>query len=231
MDEREDISSLVHHAIVRRLIGSGECPSIGELARSLGIDQAEVRDALRALEDAHGIVLDPADGTPWVVHPFSCTPTGTYVDGGTRGWWAPCLWCGLGVAALVGGDVRIHARLGGEAESLVIDVRDGHPTDTDVCCVHFAVPPRDAWRNVHAHCAMLLPFRARADVREWAGRHALPFGEVITLDQTAALARAWYGHHADRGWHKWTVAEAQSIFDAVGLRSAFWNLQTRTGSF
>src|SRR5262249_57149373 len=33
-----------------------------------------------------------------------------------RGWWAPCIWCALGVAALVGEDVVIHSRIGGEAE-------------------------------------------------------------------------------------------------------------------
>ena len=28
-----------------------------------------------------------------------------------------------------------------------------------------------AWNNVHAHCAMLLPFRSEQEVREWSVRH------------------------------------------------------------
>jgi hypothetical protein len=78
---------------------------------------------------------------------------------------------------------------------------------------------------------MLLPFRTEQDAHDWSQRHGLPFGEVISLDQTAALARIWYGRHADRDWHKWTVAEAQSIFHDVGLRSPFWNLGYQDGRF
>jgi hypothetical protein len=166
-----------------------------------------------------------------LIHPFSLTPTSTYIQGARHGWWAPCLWCGFGVAALAGGEVRIHARIGGESEPVVITVRDGHPVENGDCCVHFAIPPRSAWNNVHAHCAMLLPHRSENDARHWSARHGLPMGEVVSLDATAALARAWYGRHADRDWHKWTMEEAQAIFHSVGLRSDFWDLGGRHGRF
>jgi hypothetical protein len=230
MDEGYKAGVALHHVIIRTLIDTGACPSNAELQTRAGIAETLVLDALRKLEEIHGVVLHPAECTPWVIHPFSLTPTSTYVEGKNHGWWAPCLWCGFGVATLAGGEVQIHTRLGGEARSVVINVKDGHPTDAEYC-VHFAIPPRNAWNNVHAHCAMLLPFRNEQDARDWSTRHRLPFGEVVSLDTTAALARMWYRRHADRDWQKWTVAEAQSIFDSVGLRSTFWNLDQQSGRF
>lgn len=230
MNNQDNLSTALHHMIVRALIDTGACPSNTELQAMAGIDETLLKDALRKLEEIHGLVLHPTDCAPWVVHPFSLTPTGTFIEGEKHGWWAPCLWCGLGVASLAGGPVEIHSRLGGEAHPVVINVKDGHPTDSEYS-VHFAIPPRNAWNNVHAHCAMLLPFRSEQAARDWSARHKLPFGEVISLDTTAALARAWYGRHADRDWHKWTVAEAESIFNAVGLRSTFWSLAQQSGRF
>jgi hypothetical protein len=38
------------------------------------------------------------------------------------------------------------------------------------------------------------------------------------------LGRVWYGRHLDRDWRKWTVPEAQAVFDQVGLTGDFWRL-------
>jgi Alkylmercury lyase len=49
-----------------------------------------------------------------MIHPFSLSPTGTWVQQGEQGWWAPCIWCGFGIAALAGENAVIHARIGAE---------------------------------------------------------------------------------------------------------------------
>jgi hypothetical protein len=142
------------------------------------------------------------------------------------------LWCGLGVASLVGGEVVVHTRLGGEAEAIAIPVTDGRPrAGSPALCAHFPAPPRFAWDNVHHFCARLLPFRNAGAVETWCARHGLPRGEVLPLDQLAELARRWYGGHARPDWRKWTVAEAASIFRACGLTGEFWQLETRAGAF
>jgi hypothetical protein len=164
-------------------------------------------------------------------HPFSVTPTIHWVQGQRGGWWAPCVWCALGVAAIVGGEVRIHTRIGGESEALTIPVIDGEPTGVDGVFVHFAIPPARAWDNVHQHCSMVLPFRSPEEIRAWCERHRLPSGEPVPLPQVARLARLWYGSHGDPDWHKWTVAEAQDIFHEAGLRSDFWDLGAKRGKF
>ena len=149
---------------------------------------------------------------------------------GNRGWWAPCCWCALGIAALVGGDVVIHARIGGEAEDIDIRVTDGVVQTRDLWA-HFPEPPRLAWGNVHHFCARLLPFHKPEDVTAWTDCHALPLGAVVPLPQLADLAGRWYGAHADAAWRKWTMAEAAEILRASGLTGPFWSLEVRDGAF
>ena len=176
------------------------------------------------------MVLHPHICEPWIIHPFSLTPALNYVQSANGGWWAPCIWCAFGVAALAGGCVEIHARLAGETSPLVVQVRDGEPAAADLV-VHFAIPPRRAWDNVHQHCGLVLPFRNADEIGPWCGRHRQPEGEAVPIAQVARLAKLWYGRHADADWRKWTVAEAQQIFTQAALVSPFWDLGAQTGRF
>lgn len=227
----EKALSLVHHELIQSLIETGTCPNRSELAESLDMSVAEIEQLLSELSETHGIVLHPHLCEPWVVHPFSTTPTAHWVEGSNASWWAPCIWCALGIATLVGADTRIHTRIGAEAEPLVIRVLDGRPVDVENVWVHFAIPPACAWQNVHQHCSMVLPFRSREEIHAWCERYRLPHGEDVLLRQVAELAQAWYHTYADRNWHKWTIAEAQSIFERSGLVSSFWDLKERAGRF
>lgn len=223
-----DTDSLVHHAFVRSLLDSGRIATVAEAAARLSVDANVVRASLRRLEATHGVVLHPGSGEPWVIHPFSASPTATWVQGPRVGWWAPCMWCACGVATLARCDVAIHARLAGETEPLVVHVRSGEVVETDIH-VHFACPPRDAWNNVHHFCATVLPFRDPAEVGPWAERHGLPHGAVVPIVQLMSMARLWYGRHADPDWRKWSIREAAEIFSRTGLTGAFWELEGEGG--
>ncbi|HXN46945.1 MAG TPA: organomercurial lyase [Bryobacteraceae bacterium] len=223
--------SRLHHALIRGLIDRGACPANLELASALGLTESELEGQLRDLADIHGIVLDPRACEPWIVHPFSLTPTIHWIEGASHSWWAPCVWCALGVASVAGGDLRIHTRFGAEAETLVIDVAYGRLKAGPEVWVHFAIPPARAWDNVHRHCSLVLPFHSAAEIQDWCGRHGVAFGEAVPLDRVAHLARVWYGAYGDPGWKKWTVAEARKIFTRVGLVSDFWRLEQRAGNF
>jgi len=221
----------LHHQIVRGLVETGSCPTNEMLAHSLRMPREEVESRLRLLADIHGVVLHPYASVPWIVHPFSLVPTLNWVQGQGRGWWAPCIWCALGISVVVGGRTEVHTRLGAEAEPIRISVKDGVPSSQRDAVVHFAIPPAAAWRNVHEHCSLVLPFRSESEIDDWCSRHSLPRGEAVPLPQVADLARKWYGQHAAPDWHKWTVAEAAQIFHSVGLRSAFWNLGDENREF
>lgn len=214
----------VHHALVEPLRRTGRAPARAAVAASLDIGTAELDVVLAALAATHGAVLDPHSGEPWIVHPFSLTPTATWVEHGALGWWAPCPWCAFGIAGLVGGDATIRTRLGGEGEAVAIEVAGGRVVDDDLC-IHFAVPPRDAWANVHRFCATVLPFRRPGDVDRWCERHGIARGATAPIAQVCALGRDWYARHADPDWRKWTGTEADAIFAAVGLTDPFWRFE------
>jgi hypothetical protein len=230
MAEHLQIDGLIHHAIIDRIITSGAAPSAEELGGAFNLSPADVEASLRRLEDNHGIVFHPHSFRPSIIHPFSMSPTATWVQKGIEGWWAPCMWCALGVAVLVGGSVIIHSRLGGELDDFDLEVRDGNPPRSDIL-VHVAVPPRDAWVDVHHFCATLLPFKTEADIDLWSRRHRLSRGMAVPVGVLAELARKWYGKHADKDWRKWTAAEAKQIFDDVGLSGQFWSLDSGPGRF
>jgi hypothetical protein len=47
---------------------------------------------------------------------------------------------------------------------------------------------------------------------------------VLTLDQAARLARAWYGKKLTAGWRRHTAEEAEALFAQLGLDPEFWRL-------
>ena len=225
-----DIETAVHYRYVEPLLATGRIPNSGEVAKRLGVPIEDVRRALRGLADTHGVVLHTHVCEPWVIHPFSASPTATWVESGDRGWWATCMWCACGIATLVGGNAAIHTRIGGEREDIDIHVEKGRVRESDLW-VHFALPPRDAWDCVHHFCATVLPFRSPDDVQAWSDRHGIPMGAVAPTAQVMDLGREWYASHADPDWRKWNVREAAEIFRKVGLVGDFWEIPITEGGF
>jgi len=101
-----DIKAAVHYRYVRPLLATGRIPNSGEVAERLGVP---VEDARPAKPRPHAR-RRPAHTRlrAMVIHPFSATPTATWVESGDRGWWATCMWCACGVATLVGGDATVR---------------------------------------------------------------------------------------------------------------------------
>jgi len=224
------LESEVHRRYVEPILRTGRPPSGRVVAEALGIPLAEVHSVLRTLADGHGLVLHPHVCEPWIVHPFATSPSATWVEGANRGWWAPCMWCAFGIAALADESVTIHSRLGGEREDVDIHVSGGRVVESDLL-VHFAVPPRAAWDNVHHFCATVLPFRTGEEVRDWCARHLIPLGSIIPIQQCADLGHEWYAPYADPDWRKWSVRQASEIFARVGLHDEFWTLPKTDGGF
>ena len=228
--EHVPVESLIHHLVIQGLLDTGRAPTLTELEDRSKLSPTELERALRSLEATHGIVLHPHSCEPWIVHPFSTSPSHTWVATRTRGWWAPCVWCALGISALSDTDTVIHTRIGAEADPLQIRTRSGVPHDSSLW-VHFPEPPRVAWRNVHHFCARLVAFHQPEDAAPWAERHGFPLGQMLPIAQLGDLAQRWYGRHADRHWAKWTITQAREIFTASGLTGPFWELPDAKGKF
>ena len=175
MIEERQLSQL-HYELIQAFIEHGRCPTNSELGSRMGVSPEQLEQLMRSLADIHGVVLQPHICEPWVIHPFSVTPTINWIERAGPSCWAPCVWCALGVTTLVGGNCYIHTRCGAEGEAVVIRVINGQPTGIDNLYVHFAIPPARAWDNVHQHCSMVLLFRSPDDISAWCDRHRLPRG-------------------------------------------------------
>lgn len=79
-----NIETAVHHRYAEPLLSTGRIPNSDEVAERLAVPIEEVQRVLRSLADAHGVVLHTHVCEPWVIHPFSCSPTATWVESGDR---------------------------------------------------------------------------------------------------------------------------------------------------
>ena len=70
----------------------------------------------------------------------------------------------------------------------------------------------------------MLLFRSEQHVDRWCSQWNRPRGGTLTLDQGWKLAKLWYGDRLDDNWRPKTAAEAESVFQQVGLVGEFWQL-------
>jgi hypothetical protein len=67
-------------------------------------------------------------------------------------------------------------------------------------------------------------FRSEEHLSEWLHITGNQRGEVLSLAQTFALAKAWYLDPRAPDWRPRTRAESQAVLASVGLISDFWEL-------
>ena len=65
-------------------------------------------------------------------------------------------------------------------------------------------------------------FRSEEHARRWAQGGS---SDVLTLDQAARLARAWYVKKLTKGWRRHTPEEAEALFADLGFDKEFWRLR------
>jgi hypothetical protein len=213
---------LVRDALTRFLVATSREPSIADLAGATGLPPAGVRKSLMRLEAKRGLVLHPNRPRPWIVHPFSLSPTGCWVQGPERGWWAPCIYCAFGISLCVGQDVIVRTRHGGDADIVEYSVRAGRLEPTDDV-FHFLTPARRWWDNVVFTCATFQPFRGEADVDRWCACHGFDRGFMISVERLFTFALDWYHPHASH-WYPRSPGEVRECFSRHGLVGEFWNV-------
>jgi hypothetical protein len=70
----------------------------------------------------------------------------------------------------------------------------------------------------------MLAFRSEAHVDRWCEEQGIPRGASFGLDTCWRLAKAWFEHRLDPDWHRRTPAEAEALFEKLGLVGDFWRL-------
>lgn len=71
----------------------------------------------------------------------------------------------------------------------------------------------------------MLLFSSEEHVEKWLKNWHLPRGGILSLDQCWRLAQMWYGpDRREPNWRRKTAAEAEAIFNQLGLTAPFWRL-------
>ncbi len=66
-------------------------------------------------------------------------------------------------------------------------------------------------------------FRSEEHARRWQ-KDRTPASNILTLDQAARLAYAWYAKKLEPDWRRHTAAEATALFTELGFDAEFWRL-------
>jgi len=135
----------VRLAVYDAVVASGRAPSPAELGRIAGLDEASAAAALRALADAHVLVLQPGGAIAWAP-PFSAVPAPFRVRAGGASWYAPCAWDAFGIPAALKRDAAIDARCGLSGEPIACGVADGRAYGDGV--IHLLVPAAHFWDDI-----------------------------------------------------------------------------------
>ena len=147
MSTVESLDDRVRLEIYRRFVDEGRPPAVGEAAAALREAEGEVEAAYRSLERARVIVLAPGTTNIWMANPLSAIPTPFRVETERGSYWGNCVWDGLGVIAMLGGDGMLATSCPdcGEPMSLRVRSRELAPADG---VAHFAVPAARWWENI-----------------------------------------------------------------------------------
>jgi hypothetical protein len=70
----------------------------------------------------------------------------------------------------------------------------------------------------------MLLFRSEQHVDRWCAQWNRPRGGTLSLAQGWKLAQLWYGDRLSPEWRPKTAAQAESVFQQVGLVGEFWTL-------
>jgi hypothetical protein len=214
----------LHAFIIGHVAERGFAPSSDALQEKLGWPEAVVRSALTRLAETRGVILKPNSFDVWGIHPFTLMPTPTWVESETRGWWANCAWCALGIGAALRQNIRVVSRLGAEHETIEFQVQGGQPSNVQLS-IHFPFRASEWWNNPYNPCGGILFFSSHSQVDEWCARHGFPRGETIDIATGVALSRNWFGDYMEPSWRRKSPDEAQQVFRSLGLTSPFWRLR------
>jgi hypothetical protein len=149
-----DFVQRVRLAIYEMTVADGRVPTFFDVAAARHLDSDEVRDAYRALGDAHVIVLKPDSTDVWSAPPFSAVETPFLVSADPDGapsavskrWYAPCAWDAFGIPAVVKQDVSFEARCPESGTLLRCAVRSGNAAGSGI--IHLEVPARRFWDDI-----------------------------------------------------------------------------------
>ncbi|OAL70165.1 hypothetical protein A7D00_5696 [Trichophyton violaceum] len=209
-----------------------ECcpPTEDELAKLSGLGSCEIPSILRKPEEEHRIVLythESCAPTPMAMaHPFPHLPIPFIVSEGERSWWANCIWCAPGLAAMLAPDKAIISVGSGSMAQEVQVVVQGdelkviylhRELSTSDCCAHFSVPPSTWWRDVRFVCGTIQLFKSKQGAQKWPQKRGFHTGEILSLETAWSLSKAWYHNKHQYDYDRKSAADVTELYRSLGM--------------
>jgi Alkylmercury lyase len=197
------------------------------IAAAFGITAGAARDALRALHDAHLVVLDPGGEQIVMAHPWAAVPLGFVVSSSTQKWWGGCAWDSFAIPMLAGETclVATHCRGCGAPIALDVDPDGWSGLRSSRIVAHLPVPVLRMWDDVVATCGSQRLFCHEGHLADWLAATGSELGAVLGLDQLWDLATGWYAGRLTAGYRRRTPAQAAEFFASIDLTGEFWRTQ------
>ena len=127
---------------------TGRVPNSLEVARKIGIDEADVLEVFARLHAKRLLVPEPSDSSRIrMAPPFSGIATAFPVEANGKRYYANCVWDAYGIAAALHADAIIPASDGLTGEPLTLEVESNQPV-LHPYVAHFAVPAAHWWDDI-----------------------------------------------------------------------------------
>jgi hypothetical protein len=146
MDSGRDRAGTVRQAVYRAVAASGGIPSVDEVAEATALAPDAVVDALRALAEAHVIVLEADRRAIRFAPPFSAVDTAFPVRAAGHRYFAPCAWDAFGIPAALRADADVDATCAESGIPVACGIRGGVVYGDGI--IHLLVPAARFWDDI-----------------------------------------------------------------------------------
>lgn len=134
-------------AIYGHFAAVGRRPSVPDIAASVGVPVAQVREILGRLRAQRVLVLEGDGESIRMAPPFSGVPTQHRVASAGVSYFANCAWDALGIPAALHRAATVHSRCEQSLEPLELRVSDHGPEASD-WLFHSVVPAAKWWDDL-----------------------------------------------------------------------------------
>jgi hypothetical protein len=139
-----DFDTTVKLAVYRHFAGTGQAPSLADMATELACSKGDVRAAYARLRENRVLLLEPDGETIRMAPPFSGVPTPHTVEVGRQTYSANCAWDALGIPAALHQKGVVHSSCGQSGEPLRLEVGLNGP-EPSRWLFHCQVPAARWW--------------------------------------------------------------------------------------
>jgi len=142
-----DFDTRVKLAIYRHFADTGQAPNPGEMAQTVGADEAAIVAAYARLRALRVLALEKDGSSIRMAPPFSGVRTEHVVSVDGKRYFANCAWDSFGIIAALQRPGEVQSRCGQTGEPLRLRVDRGGPQPSD-WLFHCLVPAAKWWDDI-----------------------------------------------------------------------------------